>query len=170
MSELLEKLSAHATRLEKVANEAVSPKISGSLDKVNDAAKQVGRAWSGSWIGYQSRVYYADFAPPPPGAHFSSEWGFQDTFTQESTGDWGEYSFDYVRNAIFSSAGVSSLNHIEHFSKQAGEFFQEAREEFLSVAVVSLENKSDAFLSRLKAQVEKLSLILEREGLIQIDG
>jgi len=159
MSELSGRLSAHAARLEKIASEAVSQKISELLDKVNDMAKQIGRAWSGSWIGYQSRVYYADFAPPPPGAHFSSEWGFQDTFTQESTGDWGECNFDDVRSAIFSSAGVSSLDPAKQFSKQASDLFQEAREEFLSVAVVSLENKSDAFVSRLKTQVENLSLI-----------
>jgi len=103
MSELSDKLSAHATRLEKVVNEAVSSVISGSLDKVNDAAKQVGRAWSGSWIGYQSRVYYADFAPPPPGAHFSSEWGFQDTYTQESTGDLPWDEFNHVPVAGFTN-------------------------------------------------------------------
>lgn len=165
MSELSEKLSAHAIRLEKVASEAVSPKISETLDRVTNEAKQVGRAWSGSWIGYQSRVYYAGFVTPPPGAHFSSEWGFQDTFTQESTGDWGEYNFDDVKSSIFSSAGVSSLDAVKQFSKQAGDVFQEAREEFLSVAVVSLENNSDAFLSRLKAQVENLSL-LTKSGII----
>jgi hypothetical protein len=97
MSELSEKLSVSATRLETIANEAKSQKIFELIDRTDGAAKQFGRAWSGSWIGYQSRVYYADFAPPPPGAHFSSEWGFQDTFTQESTGDWAEYDFDDVR-------------------------------------------------------------------------
>jgi hypothetical protein len=159
MSELSEKLSAHATRLEQSANEASSSKISEPLDKLRDTANQLGRAWSGSWIGYQSRVYYAEFSPTPAGAHFSSEWGFEETFSQESTGDWVEYDFDYVRNTIFSSAGVSSLDAVKKISKQAAEVFQEAREEFLSVAVVSLENKSDAFLSRLKAQVEDLKLI-----------
>jgi predicted nucleotide-binding protein len=165
MSELSEKLSAHATRLEKFTSQAASLKHYESMDRVNDVAKQFGRAWSGSWIGYQSRVYYADFAPPPPGAHFSSEWGFQDRISNESTGDWCECDFDYVRNTIFSSASVSSLDTIGKFSKQAGEAFQEAREEFLSVAVVSLENKSDAFLSRLKAQVENLGL-LTKSGII----
>jgi predicted nucleotide-binding protein len=53
---------------------------------------------------------------------------------------------------------VSSLTEIEKIARQAGEVFQNAREEFLSVAVVSLENKSDAFLSRLKEQVEKIKL------------
>jgi predicted nucleotide-binding protein len=158
MSELSEKLAAHATQLEKIAREAASQRISEPLDKLRDMANQVGRAWGGSWIGYQSRVYYANLAPPPPGAHFSSEWGFQETFSQDSTGDWAEYTFDGVRDTIFSSAGVSSLKEIEKFTRQAGEVFQNAREEFLSVAVVSLENKSDAFLSRLKEQVENLKL------------
>ena len=39
------------------------------------AAEEVGKAWSGSWIGFHSLIYYAGFSPPPPGQHFSSEWG-----------------------------------------------------------------------------------------------
>lgn len=158
MSELSEKLLAQATRLQQIATEAASTKISEPLEKLREAANQIGRAWSGSWIGYQSRVYYEGLIPAPPGAHFSSEWGFQDRISNESTGDWAEYAFDGVRDAILSEAGVSSLGALEQFAKQAKEVFQNAREEFLSVAVVSLENRSDAFLSRLKEQVENLKL------------
>ncbi|MBI3882492.1 MAG: nucleotide-binding protein [Verrucomicrobia bacterium] len=159
MSELSEKLFVAARQLEEIVKEATSIKITEPLEKLIEVSNQVGRAWSGSWIGYQSRVYYADFAAPPPGAHFSSEWGFQETFSQDSTGDWAEYTFDGVRQTIFSSAGVASLERVEKLARRAKDAFQSAREDFLSVAVVSLENKSDGFLSRLKDQVEKLQLI-----------
>jgi predicted nucleotide-binding protein len=51
------------------------------------------------------------------------------------------------------------LREIEKLAQGAGEAFQNAREDFLSIVVVSLENKSDAFLSRLKQQVEKSTLM-----------
>jgi predicted nucleotide-binding protein len=159
MSELSEKLAAQANKLEQIVGKFSSSKFAQQLDKLRDMANQAGRAWSGSWIGYHSRVYYKDFAPTPPGAHFSSEWGFQETFSGDTVGDWAEYTFDGVRDTILSSAGVSSLKEIENFAHSAEEVFQNAREEFLSVAVLSLENKSDAFLSRLKQQVEKLTLM-----------
>jgi predicted nucleotide-binding protein len=158
MSELAEKLSIWATQLEQVIKEAESPKISDPLSKLKDAANQVGRAWGGSWLGYQSRVYYSNFSPPPPGAHFSSEWGFMETCIEDTTGEWVEYTFDGVRDTIFSSAGVTSLVALEKFANHAKEVFENAREEFLSVVTVSLENESDPFLARLKGQAEDLKL------------
>jgi predicted nucleotide-binding protein len=163
MSELSEKLATQASNLERVFSNATSSKLSAQIEKLRDVANQVGRAWSRSWIGYQSLVYYRDFAPPPPGAHFSSEWGFEETFSAETTGDWVECTFEGVRGAILSSSGVPSSKQMEESAKEATELFQSAREDFLSVAIVSLENKSDALLSRLKEQVESLDVMTRFE-------
>jgi len=158
MSELSEKLLTLATKLEQVAKESESPKFAETLDKLRETANQFGRAWSGSWLGYHACIYYAGFAQPPPGAHFSSEWGLMETFCESTTGNWVEYNFDDVRNSIFSSAGVKSLDEAEKFATQAKEIFENAREEFLSITILTLENKSDPFLLRLKEQVEKMKL------------
>ena len=45
------------------------------LNKLEETAINVGKSWSGSWLGYHSRVYYRDLQPVPPGARFSKEWG-----------------------------------------------------------------------------------------------
>ena len=75
MSELAEKLFATADRLDELVKRAESSAIAKLLQKVRDSANEVGRAWSGGWLGYHSRVYYTNFQPVPAGAHFSkSTW------------------------------------------------------------------------------------------------
>jgi hypothetical protein len=37
---------------------------------VDEVAGEVAKSWSGSWLGYHSRVYRSGLRPAPPGAHF----------------------------------------------------------------------------------------------------
>jgi predicted nucleotide-binding protein len=159
MSDLSERLLETADQLESIANKSKSKAISKALSEVRDAANEVARSWSGSYIGYQSRVYYANLQPTPPGAHFSVEWGAEPVYSQGTVGDWREYTFEGVRNQIFRLAGVNSLDAAEALTKEAKESFENAREEFLSIATLTLENASDAFLSRLKAHVDEVRIL-----------
>lgn len=157
MSELAEHLSALADRLEATAKQANS--LTEPLQRVREAANEVARAWSGGWLGYHSRVYYADLQPVPAGAHFSTEWGFDTNYvTHPTVGEWCEYTFDAVRDHIFAMAKVSSLEEAEKETKEMAASFQEAREEVLSTLSVALEQKEDAFVERLKSQVEELKI------------
>lgn len=159
MSELAEKLFVTADKLDELLKRAASVAIAKPLQKVRDAANEVGTAWSGGWLGYHSRVYYAGFEPVPAGAHFSTEWGFDTSYvTHPTIGDWVEFTFDQVRDHIFAVAGVKSLDDAEEFAKKSGEVFQEAREEVLSVLTLAIQKAKDPFLGRLKTQVEGLKL------------
>ena len=60
MSEMADTLFNQATRLDDPVKRAASLKFESRLFKLRDVANEVGRAWSGSWLGYQSRIYYAD--------------------------------------------------------------------------------------------------------------
>jgi len=159
MSELPDNLSTLASELEKLESESKTKTFSESLSRLRDAANEIGKSWSGSFLGYQSRVYYGEFLPVPPGAHFSVEWGLEECFSMGTIGDWREYAFEDVRNLIFSKAGVRSLDSNEKLLSRAKEVFESAREDFLSTATVMLENKTDAFLSRLKTQIEKMTIL-----------
>src|SRR5665213_1859934 len=79
------------------------------LKSLEEAAEQVGRAWSQSNLGYQANVYYRDFKKPPPGAMFSREWGFLGAF-QGTTGDWRRYQSEQVVEFIESLAGNQDLS------------------------------------------------------------
>ena len=157
-SDLAERLFAEAEKLEAIEKSGTSKNISGPIQRLREAANEVACSWSGSWLGYQSRVYYADFQPTPAGAHFSIEWGGRETFSEGTRGHWLEYTFDAVRDNIFSMAGVKSLATVEKLADRASAVFTNSREEFLSIATIALENKTDPFLSRLKEQVENMKI------------
>jgi hypothetical protein len=122
---IAEELFRIAGRLDSQSNKLKNEEFNKPLQRLADAAERVGRAWSGSWLGYHSRVYYADLAEPPPGARFSQEWGMMDTFAiRDTVGDWREYRFDDVVSAIQQYAGnpdtqkqEASLLLLERFSR-----------------------------------------------------
>ena len=68
-------LLAIAERQSVLATAYHDPSVEGPVTAIEKAAEIVGKAWGGSWLGYQSRVYYKGLTSPPPGAHFSAELG-----------------------------------------------------------------------------------------------
>ena len=89
LAEPYEELLSIADRMGELAKQGRQEDIEKPLESLKQAAEEIGRAWSGSWIGYHANVYYEDMKPPPPGDHFSLEWG--------PTGNWTE--FDPPRSA-----------------------------------------------------------------------
>ncbi|MGB9151125.1 MAG: hypothetical protein WCB36_12855, partial [Burkholderiales bacterium] len=87
-----------STSLFDLANELTSyaELDSPEIDFLIEVAKEVGKSWSGSWLGYHSLIYYEGFKIPPPGARFSQEWGFMATAFPKTTGDWHEFSAEAV--------------------------------------------------------------------------
>ena len=116
-------LFAVARKLSDRCNRLEDTDFSKSLDKIEEAANQVGKSWSGSWLGYHSCVYYERFAEPPIGARFSQEWGLT------SIGDtvWREYRFDDVIDKIKEIAGNPDITPQEKESKEVAEYFEEAQ-------------------------------------------
>ena len=84
MAEIETELLQLADRQEALANALSAPEVNGPIEAMERAARAVEKAWSKSWLGYQAYIYYRDLEPPPPGAHFSSEWGFQQLQTVKS--------------------------------------------------------------------------------------
>src|SRR3954453_5119232 len=72
-TELQAELRVAAERLRDAADHALLPSISAPLEALQAAAVTAASAWSGSSLGYHSRVYYADFRSPPVDAHWSVE-------------------------------------------------------------------------------------------------
>jgi hypothetical protein len=68
--------------------------------------------------GFHADIYYAELQPPPPGAHFSSEWGFTSQL-QGTTGDSREYPHEAVMDAIRQGAGSPDLSDVRLASEQA---------------------------------------------------
>ena len=110
MAEIESELLQLADRQEVFANALCDPDIKAPIEAMERAAREVEKAWSKSWLGYQAYIYYRDLEPPPPGAHFSSEWGFQQLQTiRTTTGDWEEYAPDEIISAVGRIAGNPDL-------------------------------------------------------------
>jgi predicted nucleotide-binding protein len=161
MSELHEELLQIADKVELYAQEAKQENISLPLSKLEDAANAVSKAWSGSWLGYHASIYYNDLQVPPPGAHFSQEWGMEELFTQSdgTTGDWREYRDDDVIKAIYALADNPDLDPARKLSEKAENAFDTEKNEILSLLSTTLSEKSDPFISTLKDEVEKLTVL-----------
>ena len=157
---IAEELFRIAGRLDSQSNKLKNEEFNQPLQRLADAAERVGRAWSGSWLGYHSGVYYADLAEPPPGARFSQEWGMMDTFAiRDTVGDWREYRFDDVVSAIQQYAGNPDTQKQEAQSSTAREVFEESQFQVLSLISGILEvRKDDKFLRDLSEKIEKMKV------------
>lgn len=123
--------------------------------KLEEAANAVGKAWCGSWLGYHSRVYYADLVPPPPSAFFDREWGLMpDTFSSATHGDWRIFNSDALQDDIRQLAGVDDPKPQWLKVKALREAIKDAKDSVLSCFITYLEVKKDAFIERLQKEVE----------------
>jgi predicted nucleotide-binding protein len=156
-----EDLFAVARKLSNRCNRLEDGGFSESLDKLEEAANQVGKSWSGSWFGYHSCVYYESFAEPPPGARFSQEWGFRDETT---VGNWKEYRFGDVIDTIKKFAGNPDITPQEKESKEVEEYFGEAQSAVVSRLYSVLKTKSeDKYISQLLDKAEKGRILYETD-------
>ena len=135
---------------------ALSLRTSSSRSRpCGNAADQVGRAFSGSWLGYHSRVYYEGFAPPRSGTNFSQEWGLR--HPEGSRGAWREYSYADVEAHIEALAKHPNLDPARDAGRQANEVFDKDKAEIVSILETELASQARAFLlSNLKTELEKL--------------
>lgn len=153
-----EELDAIAKKVASAADPINEAAITTPLKRLVEAADQVGLSFSGSWLGYHSRVYYAGLAPRPPGANFSQEWGLKDlSFTRlGSVGDWQEFDPESVKQIIRSQAGDPDLESARDAAKNASEIFEQEKANTLSILETELSDNPDTFLAKLKERIEGL--------------
>lgn len=149
-----------ANRLDEASRSPDLEAASSALERLDKCAAAVGRAFSGSWLGYHARVYYAGLQAPPPGAHFSQEWGLQDmSFTSMgSVGDWREFENETVLDHIRNKADNPDLAAVYRASEAAGETFQECTSEIRSILLTENSGGHDTYLSKLLTDLEALRL------------
>ncbi|MFE5601946.1 TIR domain-containing protein [Streptomyces coelicoflavus] len=127
------------------------------LELVEEAANELADCWSGSSLGFHSRVYHEAFTPPPPGAHFDREWGFLGRF-QGTTGNWQEFSIEDIQEEIRKISKGVSLGDAKKEAEKAAEIFREGWSEAVSILSSFLEFVTDDYILNIKGQVEALKL------------
>src|SRR6188768_3868381 len=110
VNKLRDELQSTTRKLSEYVRAFEDPQITASLKELDRAVVEVGKSWSGSWLGYHSRVYYANLKTPPAEANFSAEWGLDiPDFCIGSSGDWQPFEFDFVTQEIMRRAGNPDL-------------------------------------------------------------
>lgn len=147
-----------ADRLQTIRDSELLAKHEVHLEALTDAATSVGRAFSGSWLGYHSTVYYRDLAPSPPGAHFSQEWGLKDLYGSSlgSTGDWVEFSPEEVIENIMKQAGSPNIIDILKESDELTKAFKSAKSDICSIILTENTADDDQFLGQLLSGLDSL--------------
>jgi predicted nucleotide-binding protein len=102
---------------------------------------------------------------PPPGAHFSQEWGIHDTFaSQRTTGNWREYRFDDIISLIQKTAGNPDISQQEKESETTKEFFEESQSNVLSLLSTVIEKRNDdKFLINLRDKIQKMKVFKDSD-------
>ena len=164
MNELHEELLRIADKLELYSQETKKENAYLLLSELGEAAATVAKAGSGSWLGYHALVYYNNLEVPPPGAHFSQEWGMKETYGGDGTkGDWHEYNNDDVIAAIYSMAGNPNLDLARKLSEKVEDAFDTDKHEVLSLLSTALAEKADPFIATLRGEVEKLKVFSQTQ-------
>jgi hypothetical protein len=107
MDDVLDDLVRSARRCERAAQQMEDVDLIDIRQRLVIAIEQVERAWSGSWMGYQSRVYTATLQPCRPGERFDTEWGASDSGLSDTLGEWAERDHRAVMDHVSRVAGVS---------------------------------------------------------------
>lgn len=158
MSKISDELLHIAQELDLIRVKSELPEIKVPLEKLENAANQIEKAWSGSWLGYHSRVYYRDFQTPPPGAHFSQEWGLMRYLTDGTTGEWREYEYEQVREKIYELAGQPDLEAARKLAKQARNLISDKQAEIASLISTAQKYGDDPFIAKLGRDVEEIAI------------
>ncbi len=154
MSELVSELETIHGELEEFAKTFDKPEITKPLNALEKSALEVGKAWGHSWLGYQSHVYYRGLEPPPPGANFSSEWGFEELYTMGTRGDWVQFPEDAVENEIKKRAGNPDIAKAQEAAEKGRKFVEQKRDDVSSILRTAKRVHDDPFLDKLIKETE----------------
>ena len=171
MSEPNEELLEIADALDSTVAKSEDAQVQDPLNALADACEDVGKAWSGSWQGYHANVYYAHFETPPPGAHFSQEWGLMDNYglgRMGTIGEWQEFEPNAVKNVVKELAGEPDLTPARDFIPALSDEFENAKAAMLSLIETENGTRPDPFLEKLKGNIEEIELFSKHDVLEHI--
>ena len=142
--EIIQKLKENIKEFEKTSIEEL-------VKKIFSVTNLFSNAWSKSWIGYQARVYYKNFQNPPAGDYFSIEWGFYSAFSNPTSENWAEYTFDYVLKEIKRRAGLSDgvIEEIANKIKIIQSDFEHHKKNFIDIVEIDYYKNKDKYLEKI---------------------
>ena len=166
MSELVSELRGIYEELQSLSDNLNNPDVVQPIEALEKNALEVGKAWGHSWLGYQSHVYYRGLKPPPPGANFSSEWGFQELYTMGTRGDWVQFAEDVVEAEIRKRAGNPDTTKAQAAADRVRKIVEQKRDDVSSILRTAKGVRDDPFLEKLLEETEQVKANTSHEFII----
>lgn len=161
----VEELFEAVSGFERIAEIGNDPKKRGPIERRIDACNEIAKAFSGSWLGYHSRVYQADMKPQL-GARFDSQWGITHMNLSDSRGRWVEYEPDEVKALIIKISGDYDFYEMQRVMGSADTELERLKGDVLSILSTAVADRPDGFLSGLIDEIGKVGSISYREAIL----
>lgn len=129
------------------------------LERLTEAVDEVGKAWSGSWLGHHATIYINGLRPARAGELFDQEWGTVTSRLNRTRGDWAEFDFDAVVAAVYELGGLDddAQGRIDALATAARKTYDRARRNLETTLRALLRVEKDenveALLSKIKDEV-----------------
>lgn len=149
-----------AERLQTYERALGEPKHKNAIDSVQAAVAEVSNAWGGSWVGFESRVYYEGLSTPPPGTYFGTGRSGLSSM-MNSAGNWVEYGRGVVEKEIYRRAGNPNLAVARQLSRELVESFEAEKEAVVAILRGLTSTSSDVYFATLLEEAEKTKVILQ---------
>jgi hypothetical protein len=157
---LIERIRVVGEEMTALAHEGDEAAFSAGLDALKTAAERIGKAWSGSWLGYQANVYYQGLNPVPAGAQFSQEWGLHEHYANDTVGDWEPFTHDEVIEAIEKAAGGPDMPVLLMTAREAAVRAMDGRATLVALlAGLNRETALDDALAGMRKEVEAVRMV-----------
>jgi Predicted nucleotide-binding protein containing TIR-like domain len=157
MKSLPKQLFAIAEAADKCLAEVRSNELQQILQALVAACSQIGKAWSGSHIGYHADVYTTDLSPRLPAAQFSSEWGLKEVWpTSTPHRCWKIQDRDVVINHIEELAGNPDMKAIDNRLAPIRAQFFKLKEDAISILNAEPALLRDSYLQNKLVQTEQV--------------
>jgi predicted nucleotide-binding protein len=159
----VEEIQGLLDRLSAVQTAGESQNVKEPKEKLRTSVLEASKAFSGSWIGYHSRVYFDRMRPPPPGYHFNIEWGLQHPLGRPVSTGWTEFSEEQIEELIEERAGSPNLSAAQDAATLAKQTFELVKEESLAILRANLTLKPDSTIEIVLNNIENVKIITAHE-------
>ena len=123
------------------------------LVSLEESAFEIGRAWSGSWIGDHANLYYKDFQPPPPDKEFDQQSG---KFLRDQPA-WIKYSEEEVQSRIHDSIDANKVERATGIAKSCQVTFESTKSDVLSILHIA-SSMNDSFINNILASIDRIEI------------
>jgi len=156
MTNISDELKRLADEFTLAANSLDTTDAKAAIETLESAVGQADSAFSGSWLGYHSCVYYSDLQRPPVGAVFSAFWGLKNNILGETTGEWTEYTYHQIYDFIKSQTTGLGLDELLTTASKVDHAISGIRENLISALSALCSKYNDEYLSEKLAEIKSL--------------